>query len=446
MTWDPTACRLELTEWSQGFAEGVVLRRGDTMLVDRLATGPHDARVTVREVGGGVTVSTSAGVGVLRFHEFEVRIRPKLAGSNLRLVEMFEFATRLDALERHPAVRNLATGNEGLLDLIGLLLVEETEQILAGGLLADYVVREEDLPTIRGRLLADRQWLERFGQVDRLVCRYDEHEHDIIENRLLGLALAACSRRLTDPTVKRRARQLQGILEDVCDPLAIDPSPPRDEINYHRLNAHYRDAHELAWLIIDGLGTDDVLRSGATSSFAFVINMNDLFERFVEQLLRTLTNNTAYGVEAQRRDRSIIRDAETGKPRRTIVPDLLVTLRGAPAARVALDAKYKRYDDREVDMGDLYQTFLYAFAYASEESVQLPAAALLYPSSRRSVPPSGFRVDSFERVPRAEITVLGVHIPTVLDELNSERLGGPETDALFEAVADLVDPGLTAAA
>jgi hypothetical protein len=36
-----------------------------------------------------------------------------------------------------------------------------------------------------GRLLGDQQVLRRFGQVDRLVCHFDEHEQNIVENQLL---------------------------------------------------------------------------------------------------------------------------------------------------------------------------------------------------------------------------------------------------------------------
>lgn len=50
-------------------------------------------------------------------------------------------------------------------------------------------VEEDDLPVVRGRLLGDQQVPRRFGRVDRLICRFDEHEQDILENQLLVAAL-----------------------------------------------------------------------------------------------------------------------------------------------------------------------------------------------------------------------------------------------------------------
>src|SRR5262249_10585356 len=144
-----------------------------------------EGRLVVDELRTGVRVTARSWVGVVRFERFEVRVVPKLAGGNLGLVEMIEFATGLDALRRSSSARLLHTKNTGLMDLLALLLAEASEAILRGGVLADYVEREDEIAVLRGRLLGDQQLLRRFGQIDRLVCRFDEHEQDIVENQLL---------------------------------------------------------------------------------------------------------------------------------------------------------------------------------------------------------------------------------------------------------------------
>ena len=163
-----------------------------------------------------------------------------------------------------------------------------TELILRGGLLADYVEREDELPVLRGRLLGDQQVLRRFGQVDRLVCRFDEHEQNIAENQLLAAALSRCSTRVTHESVRRRVRRLLAIFQEACRPDDLDLEGIRHRMAYHRLNEHYRNPHALAWLILDGLGTKDVLVTGETNCFAFLIDMNRLFEMFMFRLVDTL--------------------------------------------------------------------------------------------------------------------------------------------------------------
>ena len=65
---------------------------------------------------------------------------------------------------------------------------------------------------VRGRILADRQLLERFGQLDRIVCRFDELEHDVVENRLLAATLQIAFSRVTSPNLHRRIARLRAVL------------------------------------------------------------------------------------------------------------------------------------------------------------------------------------------------------------------------------------------
>jgi 5-methylcytosine-specific restriction enzyme subunit McrC len=196
---------------------------------------------------------------------------------------------------------------------------------LRGGILADYVEREDELPALRGRILGDQQMLRRFGQIDRLICRFDEYEQDIVENQLLGAALGRCATRVSHESVRRRVRRLLAVFKEVCrtDVLDLDSLRHR-RISYHRLNDHYRDAHALAWLLLDGLGTPDLLASGKTRCFAFLIDMNRLFEMFIFRLVDRLLAGTGMRVHYQRGDRSIIVNASTNQSYARVIPDLLI--------------------------------------------------------------------------------------------------------------------------
>ena len=96
--------------------------------------------------------------------------------------------------------------------------------------------------------------------MNRLVCRFDEHEQNIAENQLLAAALSRCSTRVTHESVRRRVRRLLAIFQEACRPDDLDLEGIRHRMTYQRLNEHYRNPHALAWLILDGLGTKDVSR------------------------------------------------------------------------------------------------------------------------------------------------------------------------------------------
>ena len=162
--------------------------------------------------------------------------------------------------------------------------------------------------------------------------------------------------------------------------------------------------------------------------------MNRLFEMFVFRLVDTLLAGSAMRVHYQRADRSIILNASTNQPYARVVPDLLVERSAADTtARLAIDAKYKLYDERKLSSSDVYQSFLYAYAYGAAGGPALPAALLVYPSSSRSSQAVRLRVRSAQALAAAEILALGLSIPDVLAELTGQ-IHGSATKALIEAV------------
>jgi 5-methylcytosine-specific restriction enzyme subunit McrC len=162
--------------------------------------------------------------------------------------------------------------------------------------------------------------------------------------------------------------------------------------------------------------------------------MNRLFEMFVFRLVDKLLVGSAMRVHYQRADRSIILNASTGQPYARVVPDILVERIAADTtARLAIDAKYKLYDERKLSSSDVYQSFLYAYAYGAAGGPALPAALLVYPSSSRSSRAVRLRVRSAQALAAAEILALGLSIPDVLAELTG-HIHGSSTKALIEAV------------
>jgi 5-methylcytosine-specific restriction enzyme subunit McrC len=423
--------KLDLEEWGRGHCPGVRLGAVDRDLAERLRKRPLAARVDVKQYGDTVAVEAAGAVGVVRFEQFELRIHPKLAEGHLGLVRLIRYLSGLRELSALETFRDMELSGVTLVELTALLLVEATDAVVRQGLWADYVEREEDLAVLRGRLMFDRQWRRRYGLLDRLECRFDEHELNIRENRLLGVALRASARILSHPGIAGRASALSDLFETVCD-LDEDPLPALLEpFEYHRMNEHYEVAHELARLVIEGLGPDDILLSGDARCFAFLLDMNSLFERFVAQLLRSLLKGVEIRVESQRQD-SIVRRAESGKRYGNIRPDILLTSR-PKGRRLPVDSKWKRYDARRVDSGDIAQMFLYAYAYGAAE--RMPAALLLYPTETEEVGDTPLIVRSVEHVKRARISILGVPVRVLLQELEGTSAETPAVDELCATVS-----------
>lgn len=377
-------------------------------------------RIEIDELKEGVRVKAKSWVGVIHFRDFEIQVVPKLAGENLGLVNMLTYTTGVTALKRYDNQRYLEVLKKGsLFDLIVWLFCDSCEKILAGGLLHDYEQQEDALACLRGRLLIDKQYRRRFGQIDQLECRFDEHATNILENQVLALGLFKSGRLAQDDLIRARARKLWAILSEACSIDQIDIQAVRYEIIYNRLNDHYRDAHQLAWMIIDGVGIEDLFKSNLTPSFAFLLDMNSLFEQFLNKYLNEILRKHGLSLAYQRHDRSIIWDIFRNRSYSRVIPDFLLSS-GNASKRLAVDAKYKIYDIRKVDPGDIAQIFLYAYAY--DHSSQ-PTAVLIYPTEEKSDQRASMIIRQSNQPTGARIHVLGINIPEALAEIQEKTPG-----------------------
>jgi 5-methylcytosine-specific restriction enzyme subunit McrC len=416
-----------LHEWEVRVFEGVRLSEEDRRLADRLRSG-QDGRLEVEELRAGLRVRATAWVGVVRFESVEIRIAPKLTGDQLGLVRLLEYVSGIDAFKRPKGDVALEASGMNLLELVSLLLAEATEEVLRRGLLAGYLQCEDAIPVVRGRILADQQVRRRFGVIDRVHCRFDELEHDVDENRLLAGALRVAARRAKTPSLHRRLTRLRAVFEPICDADLLDLRAIRKGMTYNRLNSHYQRAHRLAWLVLDGLGVDDLLAAGSTRSFAFLLNMNLLFERFVERLVEACLSPREYRVELQHAYSSVIRNIDTDKPHGRVIPDIVVRRRGVGLGhRTPVDAKYKLYDEKTLAPSDVYQTFLYAYALGSAAAGESPRALLFFPASGGAQSTLRLAVRPLTGRRAAEITAIGIPIPAALSELVEDRDGPVKT-------------------
>ena len=420
-----------LTEWTSEVYHDVALTPEDRAVVEKLSA---DDRLQIEELRRGLRVRTRSCVGVVRLPTVEIRVIPKVMGDQLGLVRLLEYASGLDALIRLRDGTTLEASGDSLLELVVLLFVEASERVLRRGLLSGYVEREDDLPIVRGRILGDRQLLERFGQLDRIICRFDELEHDVVENQLLTAALQVASPRVTSVGLQRRISRLRGVLEPICDTDQLNLAGARTTMTYNRLNAHYETAHQLAWLLFDALGIDDLFAPGEAQSFSFLLNMNQLFERFVTRVVEEILPAAWYRVASQRPFKSVVWNVSSQRPYTSIIPDIVVERRGASEGRVAIDAKYKLYDERGFDQGDIYQTFLYAFALGVTASGGAPTSLLLYPATAEESRSTRLRIRRLSGGVGAEIVGIGLPVVALLKEMTAGAGETPLRDGLATVI------------
>ncbi|MCH9730625.1 MAG: McrC family protein [Actinomycetia bacterium] len=398
----------------------------DKRLAQDLASGGDlKPRIDIDWIDGGqVKVRTHSWVGVVRFSAWEIRVVPKLLGGTLRVLHMIEYSGGVPLLARLTTDRPLPADGEDLFELIAMLLAEETRALLRNGLIRDYHPVNDSLDVLRGRMRVREQFLRRYGQPHRIECSFDEFDGDVPENQLLAAALQAAAPRVTDDTVRSSSRMLAGMLDTVCEVRHRRADWYARNINYGRRNAHYKPAHTLAKLVLDGLALNDHRDKTTVNVTSFMVDMNAVFERFVTRLVINALTGTPLRARAQTSIRAVILDEETDDMYSAIRPDLIIE--DARTGRtVPIDVKYKLYDAaNKISSADIYQAFVYAYSLSVHSDN--PRAGLIYAATAPITGPA-LRIKPLTGAKPARVRGAGLDVAATLDEI-----GTPAEEAMYE--------------
>lgn len=404
------------SEWASREPCDVALTPPDWSALETLQ-GQSDRPLLIEPARDGLQVSTYSWVGTVGLPSVDFQITPKLVGGELGVLTMLGYVHGQDA---HAAVRRtlgtmgLPPRGNSLVDLIGLLLATECERLIGQGLIHRFVEREGPLPYLRGRLLALPHIRKHYSQIVHLECRYDDFDSDVLENQWLSAgvrrALEACRSR----PVRQRLMICRDVLSEACDDTDFDVMKTYG-FEYQRDNAHYRDGHAWADLFLRRQRLSRMFSTGPRS-YAFMLDMNAVFEQFVGRLvIRALEPIGGFRVALQRRDHSIVAWADSGRPYQAVIPDMIVSAPGGH--QLPIDSKYKLYDDRKLDPSDVYQLFAYAYAFSGSSGA--PTAVVIYPTSSSAFQHAALDIRSHDVSLRpARISILGIPVVRALASLD----------------------------
>lgn len=284
-------------------------------------------------------------------------LQPKIALHNL--FRMLDYAYRLRSID---FLDGLVEGDclDGFYERLAQTLAQRVLERGRRGFHRAYLSREGALPTVRGRVEADRTppW------DPRLYCRYEEQTADIADNQILAWTLrriaqsGLCSERV-QPIIRRAYRSLLG----VATPVRFDGKACVNRL-YNRLNEDYRPLHALCRFFLEHTGPGH--RLGERPMLPFLVNMARLYELFVAEWLRAHLP-APWTVSAQER---VTVSGSGGSQALNFDLDL-VLYDGDGTARLVLDTKYKIGEP--VEQADVHQIVAYAQARRCRE------AALVYP-------------------------------------------------------------------
>lgn len=296
-----------------------------------------------------------------------LRSEPRIDARNLFVMlayayglppEIFEEVTQFDELD-------------ALLEFVVAYWCGLVEERLEHGLYRAYVEQEENLNFLRGRIAFTEDVRRNLIMRQKTSCRYSELMWDVPENQVLRCVAHSLAGWDFGAETRGRLDNIDHRMDEVSRPRFV--SSDLERFQYHRLNRDYEPMHQLCRLFLDEMSLSE--EKGDASLNGFLLNMNQLFERFVTEGLRREASS-AWFVSDQE-------DSYLGWRRRLgevayrqaihIRPDIV--LRNGIQIRAVLDCKFKRTSSASFKHHDFYQVLSYCTSLATNHG------ALIYPKS-----------------------------------------------------------------
>ena len=295
-----------------------------------------------------------------------------------RLVRMLDVALGLNlGIGSEAAIARQKTSLlEILIDAFATRLLAEVRR----GLPRAYVEREDDLPTLRGRLDVTRQFTRNAVRPDRLACRFDELETDTPLMRVMASAVVFLAGHAHSHATRRKLNELRCTLADI--PLVPVNRLPWKQVRMDRTNRRWAALFRLARLLLQREWQATHHAANAPEGLTLLFPMNDLFEKYIAALMRKALAGSGIEVVDQGGHRACLGaftggHLESGDVFRT-KPDIILRQSGRLLA--IIDTKWKKLATNTLDrkhgvsQADVYQLMAYARLYPTRELM------LLYPS------------------------------------------------------------------
>ena len=290
--------------------------------------------------------------GILNLEGEDFYLLPKIADDKTNLdifIYMLMYAYDIK-LENEKIASSENHKSDNILEVFIQLFAQKLLKEFGRGVYKEYVTQQDNLTTLRGKYLVNENLKYNFIK-NKIYCEYDEFS---MNNTLNQFFLFAVKSLLPFTKNKKLLKQCELVLDEVelrlFDINSIHAKCPLG-IGFNRLNNRFKESFEFAILL---LSKSIPLFSKDKKSFAFLFDMNALFERFVGRMVQELQPSA-----------KLQNQKDFGDLR--LKPDIITD-------DCIIDTKYKKLNSKEdVKQSDKYQMFAYGKNYGKTNTM------LLYP-------------------------------------------------------------------
>lgn len=297
-------------------------------------------------------IKTGSYVGVIKYSDFQLNIIPKIIGdTNSVCLENLAFMlsyTRQLTIHTTGAAQ-LTNCQNPFLEVLIAHYADVLLKALSRQVPHRYEPREENLATIKGKILFAQNIRHNFGNLARTYCKFDEFTPDNLLNQTLKFVSHALQKLTSVSQTRQKLLKINAVYDEVT--LRSVAYTETQKIILNRNQTMFKEPLELAQMFLQNSTIS--LHNHTFTNLAILFDMNKLFEEFVYMALKR--TYPQWNIKAQNSKQIITSINNIPNTNYTIRPDIIVN------GNTIIDTKYKIIDlpNRRPSESDIYQMLTY---------------------------------------------------------------------------------------
>lgn len=259
-------------------------------------------------------------------------------------------------------------------EILSLIFTKTLQRELVKGPYLEYINIEENSKALKGSMVVKDHIRNISNGRSDVFCRFEEFSIDNRLNQIFNTCISNIIINIRNSDTIKILNHLKVTFSDVS---YIDISNRNVfEYKFTRLNSRFEASLLLAKMILNGYSS--IGNKGEDKSFAILFEMNDVYEKYIANLLMLNSDNCI--IHSQHSNHKLLRNEKTSKSIFTLKPDIVVEVDNKE--KIIIDTKWKKIDEsinrHGVKREDFYQMYAYLTKYEDSN-----VAILLYPNNNK---------------------------------------------------------------
>lgn len=315
-------------------------------------------------------------VGFIKLSTVSIEILPKIdinkndyEGSRKALLNMLNKSGIIKF--NYSDLGMLSIYKMNLEEILALIFSKTLQSQLIRGPYLEYVNVEENSKALKGSILVKEHIKNISRYRSDVFCKFEEFSIDNTLNQIFNTCIKKIIRNIKSSETLKILSHINVVFSEVG---YIDVNNKKIlDYKFNRLNSRFEPSLLLAKMLLNGFSS--IGNKGDDKSFAILFEMNDVYEKYITNLLRLNLNK--YSVHSQHSKYKLLKNEKTDRDIFSLKPDIVIEVDGKE--KLIIDTKWKKIDKNlnrhGVKRDDFYQMYAYLTRYKDSKS-----AILLYPS------------------------------------------------------------------